>query len=130
MIETIVFVIDLKRHTRGQPKYPLVLICTVATTHAGAGMAESSATEPVELTQAALKVLPSSVLKPHFARPADKVSMSDRSRNQWLKATCIALSAPSVQPATFSFFRLHSRPLVSLSDLVGEMVQVCQRAFQ
>ncbi|KAG5191058.1 mannitol dehydrogenase rossman domain family [Tribonema minus] len=37
-----------------------------------AGMAEASATEPVELTQAALKVLPPSVLKPAYARPVAK----------------------------------------------------------
>eukprot|EP00611_Tribonema_gayanum_P024727 TRINITY_DN550_c0_g3_i4.p1 TRINITY_DN550_c0_g3~~TRINITY_DN550_c0_g3_i4.p1 ORF type:complete len:328 (-),score=124.71 TRINITY_DN550_c0_g3_i4:109-1092(-) len=37
-----------------------------------AGMAEASATEPVELTQAALKILPSSVLKPRFERTAHK----------------------------------------------------------
>lgn len=33
------------------------------------GMAEASATEPVALSQAALKVIPNSVLKPKYARP-------------------------------------------------------------
>jgi hypothetical protein len=37
-------------------------------------MAESSTTEPVSLSQAALKVIPQSVLKPHYERPQDRVS--------------------------------------------------------
>jgi hypothetical protein len=51
----------------------------VAAAAAAAGMAEAGTTEPVQLTQAALAVLPPSVLKPKYDRPQGKVSVGRRS---------------------------------------------------